>query len=123
MPVEAIQGLVLTAAHMAAFVPWESVRKALRVRFGTPPRERRVWRGVEMEWPHGRLPMTVRVRRNVLTVRTDQAVTPRQLERLVSSLASVPNLVDLRVRGVVARSRRVAAGARPAWMDTARRFE
>lgn len=123
LPGDVLVGVVLTAVHAASFVPWESVRRALRTVLRTAPRERRLLvRGVEMEWPHGRIPLTARVHRSRVTLRSHARVTPTQLSHLLAALASVPHLRDLRLRGSIWSPPSAGSRSRPDWMDTPQRF-
>lgn len=122
LPEDVLVGVVLTAVHAASFVPWESVRRALRTFLRVAPRERKLWRGVEMAWPHGRLPLTVRVRRHRVVFRSHGRVSPTQLSRLLAALASVPHLRDLRLRGSIWHPPSTGSRLMPDWMDTPQRF-
>ena len=101
LPAAVLVGAVVTIVHTGSLIPWESVRKHLKEAFGAAPEERRTWRGVDLAWRGGKLPVRVRVGRRRIQVLATERATPARLERVMDALANVPNLGHVRLRARV----------------------
>lgn len=103
LPQRVLHGLVITVDHTASHIPWEGVRKAFKATLGGQPSERKVWRGVEMLWDGGKIPVRVCAKRRSVRVHALTRVTPARLQRLIEALAAVPNTGHVALRAHVDR--------------------
>lgn len=104
LPTAVLHGLKLTVAHSAGSIPIEGLRSAFTQALGDGPKERRVWRGVELHWG-GSIPVRVRAKRNHIHVHALKRVTPKRLKRIVAALSNVPQAGRMRLQAHVRRFR------------------
>ena len=97
IPAGILYAVVLTVSHLAGKQAQSAVVDALRPLLGEPVARTKGWFATLLRY-EGRIPATVKVRKDSLTLAVGQRLRSAKVEEIVQALAQVPGAHDLEVR-------------------------